>query len=260
VGDVLFSVHNLVFTTSIDKAAQAAAQAAQTAALETHMQHSQVAHGQHSQQKSQVQQTSPPQIQSPPPQMNVPPISPEQALDLVQKLGLTRFLTNPEPSSLMTSDVLQGLHDMNAKGDHSLQSTLDRSNPIDTQIMLSQSFHSFSPFSQDPDIFPEFIQKPESSLPSDSLLHQSENGGSALGDAPKGANKSGNQSPRNSATVSQNVHSISASTQRMGPPSEGSASHLVRSSNRQDAPRLTQLASPARKTSQGREGQAEHEK
>lgn len=157
-------------------------------------------------------------------------ISPEQALELIKKLGLTRFLNNPEPPAHSAGDKSGAIY----HGDEQLSSPIDRQfahspggagSSIDSQIMRSHMFNNFSPFAPDPSLYLESQKVPSS------------------------GSRSGKVSP---ITLS-NTNSSGATASSARP---NSASHSTqqrysfydagRSSGRQDG--LAQRASPTRKT------------
>jgi len=255
------------------KAAQAAAQAAQTAALQS--QFPPVPQQQLQTQIQHVQQQ--PQQRSPPPQLQahvqsspsqaLPAITPEQALELVHKLGLVSYLTNPEPSSYVSNSSNHGFlptsasSSINYRDDEASVSALNMfpsayrsssgSSAVDEQIMRTQLSTNFSPFSPDPNLYTEVKNRE----PSGALRHESfhpSKSYAGVGDMQGGSSSSGKASPN--ATTSHAARSGGTDSPRYGQFFESSAPHLLaRSSSRQEVSAVIHRTSPPRKLSPGRE-------
>ncbi|KZT29449.1 hypothetical protein NEOLEDRAFT_1056354 [Neolentinus lepideus HHB14362 ss-1] len=161
------------------KAAQAAAQAAQAAALQA-------------------------QMQSHAPQQTGAALSPEQAIQILQKFGFTAFLNNPSMvNSVMSENSPGGFVDLNATGDETPRNAMATSSNdnaagfafdrldsasfalrTDTNVPPARS--SFSPFSPDPNLFPEELRNRDSITPSraEPLPHPSKNYAPGFGPSP----------------------------------------------------------------------------
>ncbi|TFK46901.1 hypothetical protein OE88DRAFT_836385 [Heliocybe sulcata] len=167
------------------KAAQAAAQAAQAAALQV-------------------------QMQSQAPQQAGAAVTAEQAIQILQKFGLTAFLNNPSMVNSVLSDSSSGgfvnlnaavageetprngMNPMPSSGNENSAAAfafdrLERpsfSLRTDTNVPPARS--SFSPFSPDPNLFPEEFRNRESLTPSraEPLPHPSRNYAPGFGPSP----------------------------------------------------------------------------
>lgn len=136
-----------------DKAAQAAAQAAQSTALQAHIQ---------------------PQI----PAAAVPQMTADQALQLLQRLGLTGLLENQQNPGLQSSES----HSSDLSSTSTFSGGYEQGNPRFTSGMMeprqnrSQKDSNFSPFSPDPNMYEKVDLIPRNYAPGASFggLHAHE--------------------------------------------------------------------------------------
>ena len=228
----------------IDKAAQAAAQAAQTAAMQSHYQ-------------------PPPMQTSPPPpvpqQPTQPNITGEQAIEILQKLGLANLLTQSNAPS--DTRIIGRLSSPPSGGgipfrdDEGVRSSVDMFShyrnqgvgPIEATGLRPPIPTSFSPFSPDLRVHADdrkTIQEPVGARPNKSFSP-------AVGENPSNLPLSGKTSPVGSGPGSRT--GTGATTPRYGPFFDASANQFFpRSSSRQDSNSSAHRDSPARTLSPGR--------
>jgi hypothetical protein len=196
-------------------------------------------------------------------------ITPEQALELVHKLGLASYFANPEPSShisnssnhgFMTTNTAPGV---NYREDEIVASALNifpnsyrpssSSNTIDEQIMRSQLSTHFSPFSPDPNLYTD-IKNMESSGSLRQECFNSTKSYANVGDVQGGSTSTGGKVSPNATSSHMSRPGNGAESPRYGQFFEGPAPHLLaRSSSRQEASAGVHRSSPPRKLSPGRE-------
>lgn len=232
----------------IDKAAQAAAQAAQTAAMQSHYQPPPM--------QTPMQPSSPPPV----PQQQVQPnITGEQAIEILQKLGLANLLTQSNLSS--DSGIIGRLNSPPSGGgipfrdDESVRSSVDMFShyrnqgvgPIEAQNLRPPIPTSFSPFSPDLRMHADdrkTTQEPVGARPNKSFSP-------AIGENQSNIPLSGKASPVGSGSGSRT--GTGATTPRYGPFFDASANQFFpRSSSRQDSNTSAHRDSPARTLSPGR--------
>lgn len=227
----------------IDKAAQAAAQAAQTAAMQSHYQ------------QPPVQTPSPPAPQ----QQIQPNITGEQAIEILQKLGLGNLLAQ----SNLTSDtgILGRLNSPPGGGgipfrdDEGVRPSVDvfphyrtqAVGPIEAPNLRPPLPTSFSPFS--PDLRMHVDDRKITQEPVG--VRQNKSFSPAIGENPSNLPLSGKASPVGSGSGSRT--GTGATTPRYGPFFDASANQFFpRSSSRQDSNTSTHRDSPTRTLSPGR--------
>ena len=228
----------------LDKAAQAAAQAAQTAAMQSHYQ------------PPPMQTTSPPPV----PQQQTPPnITGEQAIEILQKLGLANLLTQ---SNLASDTGIMGRLNSQPTGggipfrdDESARPSADMFShyrnqgvgPIDAPGLRPPIPTSFSPFSPDLRMHADdrkMIQDPVGARPNKSFSP-------AVGENSSNLPLSGKASPVGSGSGSRT--GTGTTTPRYGPFFDASANQFFpRSSSRQESNTSAHRDSPARTLSPGR--------
>jgi hypothetical protein len=225
-----------------DKAAQAAAQAAQTAAMHSHYQP-----------PPPMQNSSPPPV---PQQQNQPNITGEQAIEILQKLGLANLLTQ---SNLAPDTGIMGrLNSPPAGGgipfrdDENVRSSVDmfshyRNQPVEAQSLRPPIPTSFSPFSPDLRMHADdrkTTQEPVGARPNKSFSP-------AIGENPSNLPLSGKASPVGSGSGSRT--GPGTNTPRYGSFFDASVNQFFpRSSSRQDSNTSAHRDSPARTLSPGR--------
>jgi len=227
----------------LDKAAQAAAQAAQTAAMQSHYQ------------PPPVQTSSPPPVPQQQPQPN---ITGEQAIEILQKLGLANLLTQSNASD---TGILERLSSPPGGGgipfrdDENVRSSVDVFSPyrnqgvgpIEAQSLRPPIPTSFSPFSPDLRMHADdrkTTQEPVGARPNKGFTP-------AVGENQTNLPLSGKASPVGSGSGSRT--GTGATTPRYGPFFDASANQFFpRSSSRQDSNTSTHRDSPARTLSPGR--------
>lgn len=201
-------------------------------------------------------------------------MTPEQALELVQKLGLASYYNNPEPPSHSNNHTNQnpgfphnnGAHNLNYRENEPPSSPLDMfptsyrpgSGPstIDAQIMRAQ-LSNFSPFSPDPSLYLDEHQNNRDAI--GSMRHDplSKSYASAFGDQGV-MHLGGKISPASTATSHGARSNSGSGTPRYGQFFEPAAPHLLaRSSSRQDSG--MQRGSPPHQRSPGRDVEFEQE-
>jgi len=228
---------------SIDKAAQAAAQAAQTAAMQSHYQ------------PPPMQTSSPPPV---PQQQTQPNISGEQAIEILQKLGLANLLAQPNLAS--DSGIMGRLNSPHVGGgipfrdDETVRPPADVFSPYRNQGVgpieapnLRPPIPTFSPFSPDLRMHADdrkTTQEPVGARPNKSFSP-------AVGENSNNLPLSGKASPVGSGSGSRT--GTGTTTPRYGPFFDASANQFFpRSSSRQDGNTSTHRDPPARTLSPGR--------
>jgi hypothetical protein len=225
----------------VDKAAQAAAQAAQTAAMQSHYQ--------------------PPPMQTPSPpvpqQQAQPNITGEQAIEILQKLGLSNLLTQSNLAS--DSGIISRLNPPPGGGgipfrdDESVRSSVDLFphyrnqgvGSIEASNLRPPLPTSFSPFS------PDLRMHVDDRKMNQDGLRPNKSFSPAIGGDPSNLPLSGKASPVGSGSGSRT--GTGATTPRYGPFFDASANQFFpRSSSRQDSNASTHRDSPTRNLSPGR--------
>lgn len=227
-----------------DKAAQAAAQAAQTAAMQSHYQ------------PPPLPTSSPPPV---PQQQTQPNITGEQAIEILQKLGLANLLAQPNMAS--DTGIMGRLNSPPGGGgipfrdDENVRSSVDMFShyrnqgigPIEGQSLRPPIPTSFSPFSPDLRMHADdrkTTHEPVGARPNKSFSP-------AVGENSSNLPLSGKASPVGSGSGSRT--GTGATTPRYGPFFDASANQFFpRSSSRQDGNTSAHRDSPARTLSPGR--------
>ena len=239
-GRILERMTDLRYT---DKAAQAAAQAAQTAAMQSHYPQ--------------------PPMQTPPPPAPQQPIQPnitgEQAIEILQKLGLANLLTQSNLSS--ESGIIGRLNPppvgsgIPFRDDEGVRSSVDvfphyrnqAVGPIEAPNLRPPLPTSFSPFSPDLRMHVDdrkTTQEPVGVRPNKSFSP-------AIGENTSNLPLSGKASPVGSGSGSRT--GTGATTPRYGPFFDATANQFFpRSSSRQDSNTSTHRDSPTRTLSPNR--------
>lgn len=227
-----------------DKAAQAAAQAAQTAAMQSHYQ------------PPPMQTSSPPPV---PQQQSQPNITGEQAIEILQKLGLANLFTQPnlasDPGIMGRLNSPPGGSGIPFRDDESVRPPTDMFShyrnqgvgPMEAQSLRPPIPTSFSPFSPDLRVHADdrkTTQEPVGARPNKSFSP-------AVGESSSNLPLSGKASPVGSGSGSRT--GTGATTPRYGPFFDPSANQFFpRSSSRQDSNTSAHRDSPARNLSPGR--------
>lgn len=227
----------------IDKAAQAAAQAAQSAAMQSHY------------------QQPPMQTPSPPvPQQQIQPnITGEQAIEILQKLGLANLLSQPNLAS--DTGIIGRLNPSPGGGgipfrdDENVRASVDGFphyrnqgvGSIEASNLRPPHPTSFSPFS--PDLRMHIDDRKTTQEPVG--LRPNKSFSPAIGESPSNLPLSGKASPVGSGAGSRT--GTGATTPRYGPFFDASANQFFpRSSSRQDGNTSAHRDSPTRTLSPGR--------
>lgn len=227
------------------KAAQAAAQAAQTAAMQSHYQ-----------QPPMPMQTPSPPVQQ---QQAQPNITGEQAIEILQKLGLGNLLTQsnlaPETGILGRLNSPPGGGGIPFRDDESVRSSVDMfppyrnqgTGPIEAPNLRPPIPTSFSPFSPDLRMHVDdrkTTQEPVGVRPNKSFSP-------AIGENSSNLPLSGKASPVGSGSGSRT--GTGPTTPRYGPFFDPSTNQFFpRASSRQDSNTSSHRDSPARTLSPGR--------